>query len=166
MNIVLTILAIIEPCWNNYFWQIINSYDSLMTNLVLDVHTLYIPEQNISLIDDLYNFMLPYMDYNDPRFPSMFVCSEWLHSQNDQNSIAGISWGRINVHWNNAMALAFRRPEDITQRYHTFAHELGHQLWLGHKWTCDNFMSSCNVLTNYNYTSEDWLTINNVLSEI
>lgn len=166
--IYLPIIALVETCWQNDFFSLIAAYDQIMTNLFLDIEIYWLDDIGSNDVDYLYNYMKPYMNKTDYRFPFTFVCDQYLSQiiNNETKYPTGIAWGRILDHWNCAAAQSYYNG-NLQQNLHIFAHEIGHILHLGHSpEQCTNFMTSCNFLSNYNYTENDWLTIDQIIQQL
>ena len=112
-------------------------------------------------INDIYqNYVIVHNDPSDDWIPIAFTCHDYLYKTNGSSNIKGIAWGQIGIHWNVGAAITKYDEIEPLKNFHTFSHELGHLHHLGHSTApCDNFMTSCNIISNYNYTEDHWNTI-------
>lgn len=163
----LQIIALLGLCWQPYFYNIIEFYDFLMTNMVIQIQTHWIPDNEMpsNNTDDIWNFMLSYQN-KSLEFPYLFHCDNLLNAT--VANPAGITWGMLGIHPRSACAQSLFKGWDqeysteqiALQALHSFGHEIGHQFHLGHD-IGQNFMGA---QWTYNYSQLQWDIINEVIN--
>ena len=153
---MISLFLIIGSCWSP---QIINNlltkHSQLMTNYNFEYNNIY-DDVHVRDIDNIFGAINEYEHLYIGKTPILFSCHETLYNERrKQYNIKGIAWGDIYNH--RTAARAAITYGTVLQSFHVLSHELGHLLGLDHSVTgCDNFMASCNVLSNYNYTVQQW----------